>query len=429
MNVNERTLDDEFRHILSIVHRQEPLNKQQANFITWEVVEYWKDNINPGFLEYRKSVSDEHTAIEWRDGTDGGGSKFYGIKGKAYIDCLGGYGIYNVGHRHPVVISAVRAQLRKQALHSQELLDPLRAYCAHLLAKIAPGDLKYAFFGNSGTEAVEACIKMTILATKRHHFVALVGGFHGKSLGALACTSKAVFRGPFVPALMKVTHVPRNDIATLKSVMDGAASSGEPIAGVIMEPVMGEGGIFVLEPEYLQAARDLCDEHDSMLIFDEVQSGMGRTGKWFACEWAGVSPDLMALAKGLGGGVQPVGACLGSERVWGAYIDNPFIHTTTFGGNPLAMAAAIATMFVIHSENLCDAATEKGEIFQEGFAALLSKYPKVVKEARGRGLMMGLEFHTNEIGYAYAAVHTPPSTPTYTPPFTPAYTPPLYLHT
>eukprot|EP01094_Clydonella_sp_ATCC50884_P020110 TRINITY_DN40_c0_g1_i1.p1 TRINITY_DN40_c0_g1~~TRINITY_DN40_c0_g1_i1.p1 ORF type:complete len:311 (+),score=54.01 TRINITY_DN40_c0_g1_i1:195-1127(+) len=176
-----------------------------------------------------------------------------------------------------------------------------------------------------------------------------------QSLGALACTSKAVFRGPFVPALMKVTHVPRNDIATLKSVMDGAASSGEPIAGVIMEPVMGEGGIFVLEPEYLQAARDLCDEHDSMLIFDEVQSGMGRTGKWFACEWAGVSPDLMALAKGLGGGVQPVGACLGSERVWGAYIDNPFIHTTTFGGNPLAMAAAIATMFVIHSENLCDA--------------------------------------------------------------------------
>ena len=245
---------------------------RDVDYITWEVVEYWKDNVNPGFLDYRKSVSDEFTAIEWRDGKEAGGSRFFGLGGSVYIDCLGGFGIYNVGHRHPVVVAAVRAQLRKQALHSQELLDPLRAYCAHILAKITPGNLNYAFFVNSGTEAVEACLKMTMLATKRHHFVAVVGAFHGKSLGSLACTSKKAFRGPFLPALMKVHHTPMNDINALAAYVEGAAFAGDPIAGIIIEPIIGEGGIHVLDPEFLQAARELCDLHGAKLIFDEVQS-------------------------------------------------------------------------------------------------------------------------------------------------------------
>ena len=373
------------------------LSAAEADRVVADAVRYWTDHVNAGFLQYRKSVSTDYTAVEWRDE----GAVFYDVRGKEFIDCLGGFGIYVTGHRHPKVVQAVRDQLGKQAIHSQELIDPLRTYLARLVALVTPGDLQYAFFTNSGTESVEGCLKMAILTTGRHHLVGTIGAFHGKTLGALGGTSKAMFREPFLP-LLNWSHVPFGDVNALSTLMKSADFSGDRVAAVVIEPIQGEGGINVAPPGYLQAARELCDRYGAMLIFDEVQSGMARSGKMFCCEHDGVTPDLMALGKGFGGGVMPIGACVGTPKTWERYIDNPFLHTTTFGGNPLACAAAIATIHVLLEENLAQQAAEKGAYLLERMNGLAKKYPKVMVEGRGRGLMLGMEFTGNEIGYTVA---------------------------
>ncbi len=382
--------------VLDIISKKK-LNESEIKTLVSDSVKYWADHVNAGFLQYRKSVSTDYTAVEWDDE----GSVFRDVNGKEFIDMLGGFGIYNVGHRHPRVLKAVRDQLEKQAIHSQELIDPLRTYLAHLVSLITPGDLQYAFFTNSGTESVEACLKMAMLTTGRHHFIGAIGAFHGKTLGSLGGTSKAVFREPFLP-LMHWTHVPFGDIDTLRTMIQSFDFSGDKVAAVVLEPIQGEGGINVSPPGYLGAVRELCDKYGAVLILDEIQSGMGRSGTMFACDYDGVVPDLMAVGKGFGGGVMPIGACVGTPKTWERYIENPFLHTTTFGGNPLACAAAIATINVLLEEDLPKQAAEKGEYLLPKFAELARKYPQVLKGGRGRGLMLGMEFTTNEIGYEIA---------------------------
>lgn len=383
----------EAREVLELIKKQS-LNAEEREKVIADSVKYWGEHVNAGFLKYRKSVSTDYTAVEWDDE----GAVFRDVHGKVFIDMLGGFGIYNVGHRHPKVLEAVTNQLKKQAIHSQELIDPLRTYLAHLVSLITPGDLKYSFFTNSGTESVEGCLKMSMLATGRHHFIGAVGGFHGKSLGSLGGTSKAVFREPFLP-LLNWTHIPFGDADALKMVLECSDFSGDRVAAVVLEPIQGEGGINVAPPGYLGAARELCDKYGAMLVFDEIQCGMGRTGKMFYCEYEGVTPDLLALGKGFGGGVMPIGACVGTEKTWEKYIENPFLHTTTFGGNPLACAAAIATIGVLLDEDLPKQALEKGEYLLPKLNQLASVYPKVLASARGKGLMLGMEFTNNDLGY------------------------------
>lgn len=383
-------------HVLDLIAKQELTEKERQSVID-DSVKYWTEHVNSGFLQYRKSVSTDYTAVEWSDE----GATFKDINGKEFIDMLGGFGIYNVGHRHPKVLKAVRDQLEKQAIHSQELIDPLRTYLAHLVSLITPGDLKYSFFTNSGTESVEGCLKMSILATGRHHFVGTIGAFHGKSLGSLGGTSKAIFREPFLP-LLNWSHVPFGDLEALESVFKCCDFSGDRIAAFVVEPLQGEGGINVAPPGYLAKARELCDKYGAMLVFDEIQCGMGRTGKMFYCQYDGVTPDLMALGKAFGGGVMPIGAVVGSDKTWAKYVENPFLHTTTFGGNPLACAAAIATIAVLLEEDLPGQAKAKGEYMVPRMKELVKKYPDVLKEIRGVGLMLGMEFADNDIGYEVA---------------------------
>jgi putrescine aminotransferase len=242
---------------------------------------------------------------------------------------------------------------------------------------------------------------MSMLTTGRHHFVGAIGAFHGKSLGSLGGTSKAMFREPFLP-LQRWTHVPFGDVDALRTVVASADFTGDRVAAVVLEPIQGEGGINVAPPGYLPAAREICDRYGAMLVLDEVQSGMGRSGKMFACEWDGVVPDLMALGKGFGGGVMPIGACVGTPKTWEKYVENPFLHTTTFGGNPVCCAAAIATTHVLLDEDLPRQAGEKGEYLLPRLNALAAKFPKVMKGARGRGLMLGMEFTSHDLGYAVA---------------------------
>lgn len=393
--------------------KKKELTVEEQRALMEESIDNWSRHVNPGFLQYRKSVASDRdfAAIEWIDG-EPGGSTVISASGVEYIDCLGGFGCYNVGHRHPEVVAAVQAQLSKQPLHSQELLDPLRGIAAKLLSMTMPPPnsgkeedrLQYSFMTNSGAESVEACLKMAMLTTGRQSFIGVIGSFHGKTLGALACTSKAAFRGPFAHSLLRFTHIPVNDVTALRAAFTSAAFTGTLPAGLIIEPVLGEGGIYVCSPEFLRAARELCDEHGTMLIFDEVQSGMGRTGKWWACEWAGVAPDLMAVGKAFGGGVVGAGACVGSAKSWAKYMENPFLHTTTFGGNPMSMAGAIATMHVLADEEagLIPGAYQKGEWLMARLRELQAAHPTIIKEVRGRGLMVGLEFPDDATGYSFS---------------------------
>ncbi|MHB1043090.1 MAG: putrescine aminotransferase [Eubacteriales bacterium] len=385
------------RKYLDLIAREE-LDAAEKDWVVKHTVECFRDHYNPGFLEYRKSVSTDYTSVEWKDG----GCTFTDIYGKQFIDCLGGYGIYNVGHRHPRVIQAVVNQLKRQALHSQELLDPLRGFLANLLAKITPEGLEYAFFVNSGTESVEGALKFARMATGRKTFIATTRAFHGKSLGALGATSKAVFRKPFLPLVEGFRHVPFGNAGAIEMMLESCAFVGEEVAAVIIEPIQGEGGVILPPEDYLPRVRELCTRYGALLILDEVQTGMGRTGKMFACEHYGVTPDILCLAKAFGGGVMPIGAFVSTREIWEKLIDNPFLHTTTFGGNPVCCAAAIANINVLLEENLPERAAVLGDFMLGELRKLAAGYPEVVQEVRGRGLLIGIEFNSNEIGYEVA---------------------------
>lgn len=384
---------------------KDTLSLQDITLLNKETIEAFSHYVNPGFLEYRKSVTSGggYAAIEWRAS---GPNTLLDTQGNEYLDCLGGYGIFSVGHRNPTVLAAVEMQLSKQPLHSQELLDPLRALLAKMLATITPGDLKYSFFGNSGTEAVEAALKLAKAYQSPHgkfSFIATHGAFHGKSLGSLSATAKSAFRQPFMPLLPGFHHVPFGDIQAMKFQVEQCNKNGEGIAAIILEPIQGEGGVIVPPETYLPEVRALCDEIGALLILDEVQTGMGRTGKMFACEHYGVQPDILCLAKALGGGVMPIGATVATEQVFSVLFDNPFLHTTTFGGNPLACAAALATIHVLLSEKLPEKAAVNGTYLLNGLKKLADKYPDLIVAIRGLGLLQAIEFTENEIGYAFAS--------------------------
>jgi putrescine aminotransferase len=391
---------------LALVHAPQVADPEA---LAVQTLALWRDHVNAGFLTYRKSMGDGDSGakLDWADAdvdpeADPTEARVWiqDAKGVRYLDCLSGFGVFNVGHKHPTVVGAVAAQLHKQPLHSQEFLDPLRAFAAKLLAD-ATG-LSHVFFVNSGAEAVEAALKLAMLHTGRNRILACVNGFHGKTLGALSTTSKALFRAPFAAALNDVVHVPFNDPHALRTAFDTAEFTGTRFAALILEPVQGEGGIHVATPEFMAAARALATAHGTCLVLDEVQTGMGRTGRLFAAQHYGVVPDLMCVGKSLSGGVIPVAACCGSADLWTECIKAPFLFTTTFGGNPLACAAAIAALHVVLTEDLCGNAAARGAELQAGLRQLAAEFPAVIKEVRGLGLMLGVEFLTNDLGILWS---------------------------
>ena len=377
-----------------------PMSDEEKKDFIEETVDAYEKHVNRGFISYRKAVTEagEFAALEW----SGHGALLQGLLGREYIDCLGGYGIFSAGVNHPRIVKAVKDQMGRMALNSQELLEPWRAALAKLLAVITPGELGCSFFINNGTDAVEGAIKLARLHTGRNTFLATLGGFHGKSMGSLSLMGKASFRTPFSGGLQDVRFAPFGDAAALEQEFAKAEAVGTPIAAFVVEPVQGEAGAVVPPDDYLPRARELCTEYGALLIADEIQTGMGRTGKLWAVDHWDVEPDIMCLGKSIGGGVMPLSAFVSTPEIWEVLIPNPVIHSTTFGGNPMACAAGIAAITVTLEEDLPGQAAAKGDFMMEQLRALQDRYPQVLAGVSGKGLLIGLEFPSDAIGYQFA---------------------------
>lgn len=378
-----------------------PMSTGEKEAFIAETVESYEQHVNRGFLTYRKSVTQagQFAALEW----SGQGAILRDLLGREYIDALGGYGIFSAGINHPKIVKAVQDQMGRMALNSQELLEPWRAGLAKLLAAVTPGDIGCCFFINNGTDAIEGAIKLARLYTRRNTFISTLGGFHGKSMGSLSLMGKAMFRVPFEGGLQDVRFVPYGDADALEQQMGILEAVGQLPAAFVVEPVQGEAGGVVPPEGYLRKARELCTRYGTLLIADEVQTGMGRTGKLWGVDHSGIEPDIMCLGKSLGGGVMPLSAFISTPKIWEVMIPNPIIHSTTFGGNPIACVAGIAAIQVTLEEDLPGQAATKGDYLLKELAALGKKYPQVLADAHGKGLLIGMEFPTDEIGFRCAA--------------------------
>ncbi len=298
--------------------------------------------------------------------------------GKEYIDCGASFGVGNLGHCNPAIVEAIAAQARELIHVGPSFGTTAKAGFVDKLLSVAPPNLKRVFLSNSGSESVEAAIKFARASTGRKKVVAAMRGFHGRTMGALSATWRRDFREPFEPLVPGFHHVPFNDVDALDKAVDSDT------AAVLLEAVQGEGGVHVATQEYLPAAREICDRRHAALIIDEVQTGMGRTGRLFAIERWGVEPDILTLAKSLAGGV-PIGATLTTEAVEKAFHGS---HTSTFGGNSLACAAGTAAIEYIVREKLWERAERLGN---EAFETLRGLDARSVREVRGLGLMIGIE--------------------------------------
>ncbi|MGE5576551.1 MAG: aspartate aminotransferase family protein [Syntrophothermus sp.] len=346
------------------------------------VRENYKQYINPGMATLLGLLDFDKRFVR------ASGVSVWDNEGNEYLDFLGGYGALNTGHNHPRILAALE-KVKGMPNILQASLSGMASALAHNLALIAPGDLRRSFFGNSGAEAVEGALKLARAATKKQRIIYCEGSFHGKSFGALSVTGRAKYQAPFGPLLPGTEPVPYGDVRQLEEKL-----RQKDVAAVILEPIQGEGGVIVPPEGYLKSVRELCTRYGALLILDEIQTGFGRTGRMFACEHEGVAPDIMCVAKSLGGGLMPIGAYMATEKVWDqAYggVDRALLHTSTFGGNAWASAAGIAALQVILEEDLPAQAAEKGEYMLAELRKLKEKYP-MIKEVRGRGLLIGIEF-------------------------------------
>lgn len=378
--------------------KKDKFDSETIKKITDDTLEGFDNYVSPGWLKYRKSVSTDAAVLEWHDE----GSIDYGLNDEEFIDFLGGFGIYTFGHRNQEILETVEAQLKHQALHSQELLDPLRSYLAKAVAEITPGDLQYSFFTNGGAEAVEMALKLARIATGGRWYISTVGAFHGKSMGAISVGGKGSYREPYLPMIQQVQHVEYGNAEDMRKAIANLQAVGEKVAGIILEPVQGEAGIKLPPEGYLQEVRKIADEFGVALIFDEIQTGMGRTGKIWASEWSGVTPDIMTFGKSFGGGIMPITGIVFTKKMWvQQLIDNPWLlGSPTFGGNPLACSAALAAIRYMIKYDIPQQAFEKGEYLIPKLKEYAKKYPQLIQEVRGIGLMIGIEFNTTDIGYA-----------------------------
>jgi putrescine aminotransferase len=320
------------------------------------------------------------------------GVNVWDLTGKKYIDCQTGSGIMNVGRRNPDIIEALKKALDTYDIGVFLLFSKPKADLAKKLAEITPGDLNCTIFGVGGGEAIDAAIKIARGYTMKKEIIYMEKAYHGHTGFALSAIGRDAYKEPFKPLIPGFKMVPFGDIDAIKKTIT------DDTAAIIFEPIQGEGGINIPPDEYLPAVRKICDDHEILLILDEIQTGLGRTGKMFASEHWGVVPDIMTVAKSLGGGIYPIAATIYKEQIQDFFIPHPFIHLSTFGGSDLGCIVGLAVIDYIQKHNLADHAKKMGKRFRAGFDALLKDYPTLLLEVRQKGLMMGLQYTNESIG-------------------------------
>lgn len=347
-----------------------------------EINKLYREHVNPGLEKLLTQFSFDRHFVKAK------GTKLWDEQGKSYLDFLGGYGALNFGHNPEFVINAVE-KIKDYPAMLQAGLSEFAAALSHNLSLIAPEGLKITYFCSSGAEAVEAALKTARAATGRKNFLYCKNSYHGKTFGALSVTDNKKYKNPFLPVLDKTNSIPFGDLAALEMELET-----NNYAAFIVEPVQGEAGIIPAPTGYLKGAEELCEKYKTLFIADEIQTGFGRTGKNFACGWENVNPDILTLAKSLGGGIMPVGACMMKQDIWDKSfggINKCTLHSSTFGANSWAMAAGIASVELLLKENLARRALELGEYFLSSLRKKISTKP-LVKDIRGKGLMIGIEF-------------------------------------
>jgi putrescine aminotransferase len=395
----QEVLKEATRYVELIKKPTAEMTEAEKDQVVEESIPNFNQFVNPGWLEYRKSVSTDATFVEWEDHD----SSFTDTHGVEFLDCLGGYGIYACGHRNPEIVSTVVAQLGKMCLHSQELVDPLRGFLAKLVAMITPGDLQYSFFTNGGAEANEMALKLCRLATGNHAIISTVYGFHGKSMGAVSVSGKGTYRKPYIPLVAGVHHVEYGNADALEAMIKNLQAVGDTVAGFIAEPIQGEAGVRIPGEDYWPRVRQICDKYGVVLIADEIQTGMGRTGTWWGVDHWNVVPDVITFGKSFGGGVMPITGIIARPHLWDKMKENPWIlGSPTFGGNPACCSAAIATIKYMAEHDIPGQFKDKGDYFTKGLKEIQAKH-KVLMDVRGRGLLIGLEYPADHIGYEISA--------------------------
>lgn len=338
-------------------------------------------HLNPG--KARVLAASGLDVLEWHRQ----GATVTDADGRSYIDCITGFGVFNIGRRHPRAIAALKRALDDGIdIGDFMLMSKPKADLGARLAQVAPAGLTASMLSTGGGEAVDFALKLARATTGRPGVLSTVKGYHGHSGFALSAAGRPAFRDPFEPLLAGFTQVPFGDIDAMADAVD------ETIGAVIVEPIQGEGGINVASDEYLAGLRALCDGENLLLVFDEIQSGMGRTGRLWASQHAGVEPDIMTIGKSLSGGVYPITATMFRQPYLELLEQRPFVHLSTFGGADVGCVVALEVFDILEEEGLMENAVARGEQLEAGFARLGGIYPQLVKESRGRGLMRGVEY-------------------------------------
>jgi len=351
-----------------------------------EAIECYRKYINPTYVDMLSMASLD--IVEW----EREGAYIRDLSGEEFIDCVEGAGCFNIGRHNKEVAEVIKKAVDRFDMGGWIGMIPQRAALAEKLAKICPKGLRYSFFTSGGGEAIDTAIKFAKGAAGKQQIISTINGYHGHTGYALSATGRDIYKGPFLPLMPGFTHVPYNDLNALKAAIN------DETAGVIMETIQGEGGIIVPDDDYLPGVRKLCDKHDIIMILDEVQTGLGRTGRMFGCEHWNVTPDIMVLSKSFTAGYLPISATVFNEKVAEFTNANPTIHGNSHGGTSITCLASLAGIEYIEKNDLCRNAEIMGKNLMEGLNKLKEKYPGFVKDVRGKGLMIGIEFPNDDIG-------------------------------
>jgi len=346
----------------------------------------YREHVNPFALRMLKNAS-----LDIIEGKRSGAS-VWDISGEKYIDCVTGAGLFNAGRHNPEIVDALKKALDQYDMGGWISIIRERGLLAKKLSEITPGNLKFSLFCCGGGEAVEVAIKLARGHTDKTEIICMENGYHGVTGFALPATGRDVYKTPFKPLVPGYRNVPFNDINAVKKAIT------EDTAAVLLEPIQGEGGIIPADDTYLKELRETCDTNGILLIFDEIQTGFGRTGKMFCAEHSGVSPDIMVLAKSISGGIYPLSCAVFTEEISDFLMAHPFIIINSFGGTSLACLVALANIEYIEKNNLPAHADAMGKRFMDGLLTLRDKYSELVMDVRGKGLMLGMAFPDDSIG-------------------------------